>query len=117
MEQTETEGWKSAVVGKGPFKAELGEFPNNGWWVVVSDDGKRIDDSGDGRFFEAAAKFIADSLNQQTRIKELEMKNVRLRLALKSIIRATDEYPAHTFVRMVAHEALGATDEGTNDDG
>ena len=49
------------------------------------------------------------------RIKELEVKNVRLRLALKSIIRATDEYPAHTFVRMVAHEVLEATDEGTDD--
>ena len=47
----------------------------------------------------------------QSRIKELEWKNVRLKLALKSIIRATDEYSAHTFVRMVAHEVLGATED------
>ena len=52
----------------------------------------------------------------QARSKELEWKNVRLRLALKRIISATVEFPAHIFVRMVAREALNATDEGADDD-
>ena len=70
MEQIETEGWKSKVVGKGPFRAELG-VGCNGWWIVVNANGEHIDESADGGFFESSAKMIADGLNQQARIEEL----------------------------------------------
>ncbi len=65
------ESWKSVVVGQGPFRAELGEGCN-GWWIVVNAHGDELSDSGDGGFLESSARAIADSLNQQARIEELE---------------------------------------------
>ena len=75
------------------------------------------------RYGKKQGKYVEYVLSQkewdelQARIEELEAKNARFKKALQKISGASVEDPARIFVRMLAIEALKATDEGTHDDG